>query len=94
MQHREGRSAQAVQRGRSIQIAYDRHDAARAKLRDFVVAPSEAVQTRASAQQGGGAKRDVAAADQQNPDHSDSIFTRAPIARLARNAETCRFRLP
>ena len=76
----EWRSAQAIERLRVIQVADDRNDAARAKLGNFVAAPDQTVQSRASSEQRGRAERDITAADQQNPDHEQSSFTRSDQA--------------
>ena len=77
----ERRGAQSIECIEAIQIADDRHDAAGTQLGNFVVAPREAVQSRAALEQRGGAERDISAANQQNPDHDLSSFTRGRRAQ-------------
>ena len=69
MQNGERRSAQALEAPQPVEIADDGDDAVRTQLRDILDAARESVEPYLGMEQSGGAKRHVAAADQQYPDH-------------------------
>ncbi len=69
MQHGERCRAQAVEAPEAVEVADDGNDAVRAQLRDILDAARQSVETYLGMEQAGGAKRHVAAADQQYPDH-------------------------
>ena len=52
-----------------VEIADDGNDAVRAQLGDVLGAAREPVEAHLGREQAGGAQRDVAAADQEYPDH-------------------------
>ena len=85
MQHREGRRAQATERSRrsSRSPTIGTMPWARS-LGNVVGAAREAVETDLRTKQVGGAQRDVAAADQQYPDHA-----RLSLSRGTRAARKC-----
>jgi len=69
MQNGERCRAQALEASQPVEVADDRDDAVRAQLRDILGAARQAVEPHLGMEQAGGAKRHVAAADQQYPDH-------------------------
>ena len=69
MQHAERCRTQAIERSRAIEVADDGYDAVEAQPGGFVAAARETVEPRAPGKQRRGAQRDVAATNQQNPDH-------------------------
>ena len=69
MQDGERRRAQALEAPQPVEIADDGNDAVRAQLRNVFVAARESVEPYLGMEQSGGPKRNVAAADQQYPDH-------------------------
>ena len=95
MQHRERRRAQPVERREAVEVADDGNDAVRAKLGDILDAARQAVEAHFGMEQARGAQRDVAAADQQYPDHPLASFAPAHGAGLFESTSSpCRIRLP
>ena len=89
VQDRERRGAQPVQTVERIEVADDRNDAVAAQLRNVLRTARQAVEPHPTAQKIGGAQRDVAATDQQDPDH------RQPGVQSAANVRIrCHTRLP
>ena len=73
MQHGERRGSKPLQRCEAVEIAAERHDAVRAQPWYVVGTPREPVKARAPVPHVCDAKRDVAAADQQNPQHFTGV---------------------
>ena len=97
MQDGERRRAQAVEAREPVEVADDGNDAVRAQLRDILDAAREPVEAHLGMEQAGGAQCDVAAADQQYPDHL--LATRVLRARCTAQdprpaSSPCRTRLP
>ena len=73
VQYRKGRRAHALQTVMTVKVTNDRDDAAAAQFGNILVPPRQAIQAHPAAQQFGGTQGDVAAADQQYPDHVPAL---------------------
>ena len=92
MQHRERRRAQAVQAREVVEVADDGDDAVRAQAGNVLGAAGETVESDLRMEQAGGAQRDIAAANQQYPDHARLSFPRG--ARAARQSPSIDLSMP
>lgn len=85
MKHGERRRAQPREARKKVEVANDGNDAVRAELGDVLGATRQSVEADFRMEQVGGAQRDVAAADQQYPDHARfrPFTNRAVISHIA-----------
>ena len=81
MQHRKRRRANPLERLPPVEVADDGHDAVRAQPGNVLRPSRESVESDFRTEQVGGAQRDVAAANQQYPDHHRAFRFRGPAPR-------------
>jgi len=77
VKHGKRRCTQSIEAVQRVEIADDRYDAMAAQPRDVARPARETVKLRPPTQEIRGAQRDVAAANQQNPYHADSVNRKA-----------------